>query len=86
MTESQNARLRLGAMTNSEPLELLTVTEVARRIGACRMTLKRRVAKAGLLPDAILIEGSTERRSPLFVEPRLPELTRLLHTQPANLA
>ncbi len=67
-------------------LELLTVTEAARRIGACSNTLKRRLAKAGLVPDAVLVEGSTGLRSPLFVQPRLAELAKLIHTTPETIA
>jgi hypothetical protein len=67
-------------------LELLTVTEAARRIGACSITLKRRIARAGLVPDAVIVEGTNRLRSPLFVEPRLGELERLLHTTPASRA
>ncbi len=61
-----------------KPQELLTATEAARRIGACSNTLKRRIARAGLEPDAYLLEGSNQLRSPLFVAARLPKLARLL--------
>ena len=63
---------------NTEPLELVTATEAARRIAACGLTLKRRIAKAGLVPDGFLLEGSTGLRSPVFVVTRLPELKRLM--------
>ena len=83
----RRATLNVPTVTmTTTPLELLTVTEAARRIGACSVTLKRRIAKAGLTPDAMLTEGSKRLRSPLFVEPRLPELGRLIHTTPETLA
>ena len=62
----------------NEPIELLTVTECARRAGVVSMTLRRAIARHGVIPDAILIEGSNQLRSPLFVEPRLKELSRLV--------
>jgi len=65
-------------MTSNNTLELITVTEAARRIGAVSITLKRHIAKAGLVPDAILIEGAKRLPSPLFVEPRLCELAKLV--------
>jgi len=65
---------------NQEPIELLTLSEAARRIGACSKTLKRRVAKHGIAPDAVLLEGSTRLCSPLFVEPRLAELKKLIQS------
>lgn len=59
-------------------LELVTITEAARRIGACSNTLRRRIEREGITPDAVLIEGSKELRSPLFVEPRLSQLQQLI--------
>jgi hypothetical protein len=64
--------------TSNSPLELLTISEAARRIKACSMTLKRRIAKFGIVPDAFLLEGSNQIRSPLFVAPRLAELEKLV--------
>ncbi|HXE41708.1 MAG TPA: hypothetical protein VN516_01695 [Candidatus Baltobacteraceae bacterium] len=61
-------------------IELMTLAEAARRIGVCLNTLRRRVAKSGVTPDAILLEGSTQRRSPLFVAARLPELKKLIQS------
>jgi hypothetical protein len=69
-------------MSNNETPELITITEAARRIGACAPTLKRRVAKANLAPDAILVEGSREVRMALFAASRIPELCNLIF--PAN--
>ncbi len=68
-------------MLNSE-LALMTATDAARRLKACPVTLKRKIAKAGIQPDAVLVEGSTGRRSALFVEPRLAELARLINVNP----
>ena len=63
---------------DTQPIELLTATEAARRLGVCGNTLKRRIARQSIAPDAILLEGSSQIRSPLFVEPRLGELARLM--------
>src|SRR5262249_18297891 len=73
-------------MTSNIPLELLTVPEAARRLSACSITLKRHIAKAGIIPDAVLLEGASQRRSPLFVAPRLPQLAKLLDINPQNIA
>jgi len=62
----------------NEPIELLTIAESARRLAVCGVTLRRRIARAGLQPDAYLLEGSTGQRSPLFVQPRLHELETLM--------
>jgi hypothetical protein len=61
-------------------LELMTVPEAARRIGACSMTLRRRIERAGIAADAFLVEGSSELRSPLFVASRLTQLASLIIT------
>jgi hypothetical protein len=68
-------------MTDDTILELVTVTDAARRIGVCSATLKRRIARAGIVPDAVLIEGSKQLRSPLFVEPRLNQLKKLVERE-----
>ena len=68
-------------MTDDTILELVTVTDAARRIGVCCATLKRRIARAGIVPDAVLIEGSKQLRSPLFVEPRLNQLKKLVERE-----
>lgn len=59
-----------------EPIEVLTVTEAARRIRACGNTLRRAIDREGIVPDAILLEGSKQVRSPLFVAARLVELAK----------
>jgi hypothetical protein len=73
-------------MTPPIPLELVTLTEAARRVGACSVTLKRRVEKANIIPDAFLLEGSNQLRSPLFVASRLPQFAKLILTTPDTIA
>ena len=68
-------------MMTTEPLELLTVSEAARRIGAVGNTLRRAIERQGITPDAFLLEGSKQLRSPLFVAPRLKQLARLIEPQ-----
>ena len=63
----------------TQPIELVTATEAARRLGVVGSTLKRRIACNGIVPDAILIEGSEQHPSPLFVQPRLAELAKLMN-------
>jgi len=70
----------------AKPLELLTVTEAARRIGACGNTLRRNIEKQGLSPDAFLFEGSNRIRSPLFVASSLPKLAKLVGVNPQILS
>lgn len=60
-------------------LELLTATEAARRLAVVGNTLKRRIARDGVKPDAILVEGGNRVRSLLFVESRLGELAKLMN-------
>jgi hypothetical protein len=67
-----------------EIIELLTVTEAARRLGVVSNTLKRRLARAAIKPDAMLIEGSTGQCSPLFVQERLPAMARLMNVPNPN--
>lgn len=66
-------------MENPSPvLEVVSVAEAARRIGACDRTLSRKVASSGIVPDAVLLLGSTGKRSPLFVASRLNQLRNLV--------
>jgi hypothetical protein len=62
----------------SEPLELLTAAEAARRLKVCSNTLRRAIEREAVIPDAVTIGGSVAKRSPLFLEPRLKELARLV--------
>lgn len=59
-------------------LEVVNVAEAARRLQACEKTLGRKVASSGIVPDAIMLLGTSRKRSPLFVETRLRELGELL--------
>ena len=59
-------------------LELLTITEAGRRLAVVGNTLKRRIARAEIKPDAVLVEGGSRQHSPLFVESRLGELAKLM--------
>ena len=62
----------------SPVLEVVSVAEAARRLGACDKTLARKVVSSGIVPNAVLLLGSTQKRSPLFVASRLRELGELL--------
>ncbi len=66
----------------SEPIELITLAEAARRLGVCGMTLRRAVARREVRGDAFLVEGPNAIKSPLFVQPRLKELGRLVAVEP----
>ncbi len=59
-------------------IELLTLTEISRRTGTVLTTMRRAVTRHGVKPDAVLIEGPHRRVSPLFVEPRIKELAKLV--------
>jgi hypothetical protein len=61
-------------------LELVTLAESARRLGVCGNTLRRAIERKGVRPDAVTIGGSNQKRSPLFVEPRLKELSKLVES------
>jgi len=62
----------------SPVIEVVNVAEAARRLSACEKTLGRKVASSGIVPNAVLLLGSTQKRSPLFVASRLSELGKLL--------
>lgn len=64
------------------PIKLLTVPEAARLLRVSSQTLRRRVKRLGVVPDAILEEGQARLRTPLFVAPRLAELRKAINTQP----
>lgn len=68
----------MTADTIQTPIELVTVSEAARRIGACSNTLRRRLERANVTPDAFLIEGTQNNLSPLFVAPRVEEFRKLI--------
>jgi hypothetical protein len=68
-------------MTDDSLIEFMTVPEAARRIGACAATLRRRIERARITPDAILLEGQNQLRSPLFIAPRLPQLQTLIESK-----
>ncbi|HXT10401.1 MAG TPA: hypothetical protein VN873_02475 [Candidatus Angelobacter sp.] len=61
--------------------ELVTVTEMARRISVCSLTLKRRIVKADLKPDAVLLEGSSQLQSPLFDASRVSLIKKILYPE-----
>jgi hypothetical protein len=59
------------------PLELLPLSEVARRGKVCHETLKRHVAANHITPDAVLVGG--RKRVKLFVPAREASLLDLLN-------
>ena len=69
---------RLSFCMTADILEFVTVSEAARRIGAVSNTLRRKLERNEARPDAELIEGAKQLRSPLFLAARLPELQKLI--------
>ena len=67
-----------------KPIEVFSLSDAARRLSVCRMTLVRHVKKAGILPDVVLVEGSRGLRSPLYVLPRLKEIQSLMTDEPVR--
>jgi hypothetical protein len=67
--------------TAQAPIELVTVSEAARRIGVCGNTLRRRLERDNVTPDAYLLEGTRNNLSPLFVSPRLTAFKKLMQKQ-----
>ena len=67
-------------MNINTPLELVGVGELARRIGMCDNTARRRIERLGIEPDAI--DVFAEARRPMFVASRIPEIARLI--EPSN--
>ena len=66
--------------TELESISMLPMSELARRGSLAPQTITARLRAAGILPDGELISGS--RRSPLFLEARLPSLLRAICSQP----
>lgn len=68
---------------NQKPtLELITISEVARRLDVPDKTLRRALSKAGIAGEAVLVEGKL--RSPLFFPSRLPQLRTLIKGKENN--
>lgn len=76
----------MSKTANTQPIELVTVPEAARRLKACSMTLRRNVRKSGIVPDAVIIAGHNRVCSPLFVTTRLAQLKGLLRSCPEIIA
>ncbi len=70
--------MKVEATPANRVLELLSVREAARELKASDVTLARKIEQHGVVPDAVLLLGTTRRRSPLFVTGRLNELKALL--------
>ena len=58
-------------------IELMNVSEAARRLSVVRNTLANRIEASGIRPDAIMIQGAKQVRSPLFHVERLKELAKI---------
>jgi len=61
-----------------EPVRLVSLNEVARLAGVNQMTLRRAYHRSVLRPDALLCGGTNTDPVPLFVEPRVAEIQRLV--------
>lgn len=61
---------------------MVLLTEIGRRAGVATATAERRLARAGVEPDAELLAGALREPSPLFFEDRLPDL--LAHVAGSN--
>jgi len=77
MTLNKSINGKLAPRCGEVLPELLTIGEAARRLGIDKSTLTRRIIAAGIIPDAVLQAGVSERKSALFVGSRLAELRRL---------
>lgn len=62
----------------TDTLNVMTMTEAARRLGECDNTLRRAIHRADVQGDIYLVEGPKAKKTPLFLEARLPQLKQLL--------
>jgi hypothetical protein len=60
----------------NQSLRFHTISEIARRMNECRMTVQRAVKKAGIEGDAILEENG--KTTPLFLPSRFNQIKELL--------
>jgi hypothetical protein len=58
------------------PIEVTSLPEISRRSGVSASSVRRRLERAGFVPDFELIEG--ERRTPLILAARLPQLQNII--------
>jgi hypothetical protein len=63
---------------SNEIIRLVPITEIARRGKVCSRTLARKIAAAGIKPDALLIAGTRKPPTPAFVESYVPLLLTLV--------
>jgi hypothetical protein len=66
-------------------IELVPITEISRRAGVCALTAKRRLARAGIVADAVLRQGARPACD-LFDASRLETLQRTITTAPSVIA
>jgi hypothetical protein len=65
-------------MTNSLPIRLVSVAEIARRARACTMTVRRFVEKNEIQPDGVLVTTGIKPPVQCFVEPRAAMIEKQL--------
>jgi hypothetical protein len=68
------------APPNKTAVEFVTSPEIARTCDVSAPTVKRRLERAGVTPDGIVIEGRLQ--TPLFLKARLPQLRSILERTP----
>jgi hypothetical protein len=68
----------MNVTSNTGPIRLIAIPEIARRARLCSMTVRRHIESSGLKPDALLV--TTGRRPPVqcFVEPRAEQIEKQL--------
>ena len=72
--------------TESQPVELVPASEVARAAGVAPATARRRLEAAGVRPFAVLHAGNLREPSPLFPRSELPALLNLFAANPTVAA
>lgn len=66
-------------------MTFISANELARRVRVAQATLAKRLKARGVMPDAIVVNG-TKRPGYLFDTTRLPEIRRALCTTPEPIA
>jgi hypothetical protein len=65
-------------------IEVLNVPELARRLGCCEITLKRKVASSGTKPDVVLLLGHTRKKARFSLKADSASLVNYLKNENAR--
>ncbi len=73
-------------MSDTSPIKMVAIPEIARRAGACTMTVHRFVTKHDLQPDGLLVTTGNKPPTKLYVEPRAVQIEKQLAEAHKNIS